>query len=199
MCHLLNPGCVFIKSAWKRLQSALNENPPQKPASYLRAFQRLRTAARAPLNCGLGLVTRVAVCYSCLGDQSPTARCSLIAAAVTGACITHLSELLSSAHLPFRWNSTPRSHHAYIYVLTGRPYKTSEVHALAGDGDKSWLSRFPSVSHGMESCTSHLPLTDGSARRAAVLSGGRDCRMVWFSPVDQDEEQIFGLRALRSK
>lgn len=192
--HLLKLGYVFIKSAWKRLQSDLNEIPPQKkPASYLRAFQRPRMAARALLNCGLGLVTRVAVCYSCLGDQSLTARCSLIAAAVTGACITHLSELLSSAHLLFRWNSTPRSHHACIYVLTGRPYKTSEVHAHAGDGDKSWPSRFPSVSHGMESSTSHLPLADGSAGCAAVLSGDRDCRMVWFSPVDQDGEQICGL------
>lgn len=63
-------------------------------------------------------------------------------------------------------------------MLAGRPYKTSEVRARAGDGDKSWLSRFPSVSHGVESSTSHLPLADGSAGRAAVLSGDRDGRMV---------------------
>lgn len=71
---------------------------------------------------------RVAACCSCLGYQSLTARCSLIAAAVTRARITYLSELLSSAHLLFRRKSTPRSHHAYSYVLTGRPYKTSEAH-----------------------------------------------------------------------
>lgn len=54
------------------------------------------------------------------------------------------------------------------------------VHAHAGDGDKFWLSRFPSVSHGAEI---HLPLTDGSAGCAAVLAADRDCRTVQFSPV----------------
>lgn len=42
-----------------------------------------------------------------------------MAAAVTGACIMHLSKRLSSTHPLFCWKSTPQSHHSCIYVLTG--------------------------------------------------------------------------------
>lgn len=127
---------------------------------------------------------RVAACCSCLGYQSLTARCSLIAAAVTGACITHLSELLSSAHLLFRRKSPPQSQHLRAHRTPLQDERRE--HAHAGDGDKSWLSRFPSVSHSAES---HLPLTDGSAGRAAVLSGDRDCGTVRFSPVIRMESR----------
>lgn len=62
----------------------------------------------------------------------------------------------------------------------------THIHTHTGDGDKSWLSRFPSVSHGAES---HLPLTDGSAGCAAVLSGDRGCGIVRFSPVIRMESR----------
>lgn len=107
---------------------------------------------------------RDAACCSCLGYQSQTAHCSLIAAAVTGACITHLSALHSSAHLLFRRKSTPRSRHAYIYMLTGRPYKTSEAHrhTQARVTHPGWA--------GFHLCGAALALTEGSAGVSCLVT-----------------------------
>lgn len=121
---------------------------------------------------------RVAACCSCLGYQSLTARCSLIAAAVTGARITYLSELLSSAHLLFRRKSTLRSHHAYSYVLTGRPYKTSEAHTRtqAMVTNPGWAGFHLWVMARRVICLSQMDL-QGVQRSC---HGDHDCGTVWW-------------------
>lgn len=95
-------------------------------------------------------------------------RCSLIRAAVTGACITNLSKRLSSTH-PL---SAECQHHGlstHIFTCSETPLqdaragehvRTQAPHVYrhrSHYGDKSCLSWLPSVIHGVECCTSPTP------------------------------------------
>lgn len=124
------------------------------------------------LNCGLGVVTGVVVNSSRLGYQSLTACCSLIAAAVTEACITHLSKRLSSTHpFPLKVNTTvsPRTH-----MLTCSRRRTLTVHMQTAF--PLWWQILP-VSHGVVCCTSQTPPSSAFRRwirgAAKGLSAGR--------------------------
>lgn len=85
---------------------------------------------------------------------------------------------------PFRWKSTPWSHHTYTYVLTGTltrlAHTQTQTHTLSTHiqtrshyGDKSCLSWLPSVSHGVVCCTSQTP--PSSAFHRWVSKG-----LVWY-------------------
>lgn len=127
-------------------------------------------------------MTRVLLNSSCLGYQSLTAQCSLMAAAVTGACITHLSKRLSSTH-PLSAESQHHGLATHILTCSQAPsqglhthkHRRTHIQTHSHYGDKSCLSWLPSVSHGVVCCTSHLPFTDGCPR---ALSGTHDCRRV---------------------
>lgn len=138
---------------------------------------------RALLNCGLGLVTSLVVNSSCLGYQSLTAHCSLIGAAVTGACITHLSNCLSSTH-PL---STEKQHHSlttHVFTCSQTPLQDvcarEHVHTHAAlvyrhrshYGDKSCLSWLPSVSHSVVCCMSPTPPSSAFHRWICRVSKG---------------------------
>lgn len=132
-------------------------------------------------------MTGLVVNSSCLGYQSLTAHCSLMAAAVTGACITHLSKRLSSTH-PL---SAESQHHDFTtHILTCSEKPSKDVHAhehmrahklhiyrhRSHCGDKSCLSWLPSVSHGVVCCTSQTPLSSAFHRWICRVSKG----LVWW-------------------
>lgn len=143
---------------------------------------------RALLNCGLGHVTGVVVNSSCLGYQSLKAHCSLISAAVTQACITHLSKRLSSSH-PLSAESQHHSLPTHIFTCSQTPLQDvragEHVRIRAAHiyrhrshyGDKSCLSWLPSVSHGVECCTSQTPPSSAFHRWICSVSKG----LVWWS------------------
>lgn len=124
-------------------------------------------------------------------------RCSLIRAAVTGACITNLSKRLSTHPSAFRWKSTPRSYHTYIYMLrdtlTRRAFRRTCAHTNTTHIQTSfplWWQILPELASICDSwrgvlyesnSSRHLPFTDGSAGCPKPLSGGHDCRTVLFS------------------
>lgn len=140
--------------------------------------------SRLLLNCGLGTVTGVMVNPTHLGCPSMTTHCSLIAAAVTGACITHLSKRLSSTH-PLSAESQHHSLTTHIFTCSQTPlqdvhaHKHMRTHAVhihrhrSYYGDKSCLSWLPSVSHGMVSCTSQTPPSSAFHRWICRVSKGR--------------------------
>lgn len=152
---------------------------------------------------------------SCLGYPISTAHCSLMTAAVTGACITHLSKRLSSTH-PL---SAGRQHHSlttHILTCSQIPLQTcrhtSTVHIFrhcSHYGDKFCLSWVPSVSHGVVWCTSPTPPSSAFhrwiCRVSEGLSDGHDCRTVWLQiPCDRQQThpvfpKLWGVRGrLRS-
>lgn len=114
---------------------------------------------------------------------------SLMAAAVTEACITHLSKLLRPP--PFRWESTPRSHHTCTYVHTDTLAGLSCTRAqstLFTDTFPLWWQILPELAPICESrrravrrgvrvkLPCHLPFPDGSEGFQGALSGGHDRR-----------------------
>lgn len=142
--------------------------------------------SRASVNRGLGPVTGVVVNSSCLGYQSLTAHCSLIAAAVTGACITHLSKRLSSIH-PLSAESQHHSLTTHIFTCSQTPFTRractlTHTHAAhiyrhrSHYGDKSCLSWLPSVSHDVVCCTSQTPPSSAFHRWICGVSKG----LVWW-------------------
>lgn len=155
---------------------------------------------------------------SCLGYQSLTAHCSLIGAAVTGACITHLSKSASPPPTPFSAESQQHSHTARIFTRSQTPLQDARAGKCAGKadrracahahrrrshyGDKSCLSWPPSVSHGVVRCTSQTPPSSAFHRwicgaSAGASSGGRDRGTVLYSDLPLDGEQTRSSRAFR--
>lgn len=127
---------------------------------------------------------------SCLGYHSLTGRYPLIAAAVTGACITHLLKRLSSTH-PLSAESQHHSLTTHILTCSQTPsqdvhthehMRTHAVHTYrhrSHYGDKSCLSWLPSVSHVVVCCTSQTPPSSAFHRWICGVSKG----LVWWPPL----------------
>lgn len=160
---------------------------------------------RALLNYGLGTVTRVVVnpfSVWVISFRQPTALWWLLPSQKHAS---HTCQSASPPPTPFRWKSTPQSHHTYIYVLTDtltnvQTHKHMHTHTVhiyrrrSHYGDKSCLSWLPSVSHGVVCCTSQTPPSSAFHRWicgvSKGLSGGYDCRTVWIqTSCDPDREQ----------
>lgn len=132
-------------------------------------------------------MTEVVVNPSCLGYRSLSTHCSPMAAAVTGACITHLSKRLFSTH-PLSAESQHQSLTTHIFLCSQTPsqdvhtHKHMRTHAVhiyrhhSHYGDKSCLSWLPSVSHGVVCCTSQTPPYSAFHRWICGVSKG----LVWW-------------------
>lgn len=179
--HLLN-SC-HLNFAQTVLQSALKKS--LKPASHPSVHFK-GCISRALPNCGIGLVT--GGCGTLLLSGLSVSYSPLL----SDRCCRHRSvhHAFVKAPLlhppPFRWMSTPHSHHTYIYVLTGSllrlacTFLCTHAHMNRNSshyGDKSCLSWLLSVSHGMACCTSQSPPSSAFHRWIRWVSNG----IVWWS------------------